>query len=160
MIPRTYTFVPVATFAASRTTGRYSAEEEKSAASRIRQAAIPLDRSRVPTNRRRGCCPIGEIPRRGYYREALVLKYIGGVRYLQFRRGGAGVCYSSESARESGNHEREERELHKHARTERTSCSCKRSRRATYVTPYPAIVKLPSESVVTSDRAKRQIIIA
>lgn len=58
---------------------------------------------------------------------------------------------------------RRTRELHKHARTRRGTNGGAAAAPVVhgrwYVTPYPTIVKLGPKTVVTSDRAKRQIII-
>lgn len=65
-----------------------------------------------------------------------------------------GVCYSSGSTESAGRSQA--RELHKHARTKRRSCSC--SQRV-IVRDSVSGRSLSFESVVISDRTKRQIII-
>lgn len=96
----------------------------------------------------------GEIPPAKPLSESARFKiYRRRVIFAIPTRRSRGVCYSSESAESAGRSRA--RELHKYARTKR-SCSCNEW---SYVTLYPrAIVKLRPESVVISDRTKRQII--
>lgn len=119
------------------------------------------------TTYRRGCHSVrdsAKIPWWTHYREALVLKYTDGMWYLQFRRGGAAkFAIRRRASRDDRERSRRARELHKHARTKRGTNESAAAAPVVdgrwYVTPYPAIVKLGPKSVVTSDRARRQIII-